>query len=386
MRVKERNIMADQNLPQNIANINEKRTDRPSPKLGIMDIAPYVGGKSTLSGKKNPIKLSSNENPLGPSPLAIEAYKEAASILHRYPDGQASALRAEIASRFGLEPNRLIFGNGSDEVFSLVCQTFLQPGDSVVVGQYGFLAYKINALAAQATLIEVAEPDYCLTVEAILAAVVDTTRVIFISNPANPTGSLMSAQDIIDLADRIALDIVIVIDEAYGEFIDDPSWQSAFFTARGRPNMVVTRTFSKIHGLGGLRLGYGYGPEPLISAMERVRAPFNINQAALSAGLCAIKDEAHQSISKHHVLGWRPRLYQSLRGLGLKVLPSQGNFVLIDFLSEEKALGCNDHLMKNGIIVRHVANYQLPSCLRVTIGTDEENDQFFEAIKAFMSL
>jgi len=355
----------------------------PRPKAGIMDIAAYVGGKSKIDGVAEPIKLSSNENALGASALALDAYDQARSQIFRYPDGRATPLRAQVSQIMGLEADRLVFGNGSDEVFSILNQAYLGAGDSLVTGIHGFLAYRISALACQAQVRLVAEPDFRLSVDHLLAGVDETTKIVIISNPGNPTGTWLSHGDIERLESELPPHILFVVDEAYAEFVDAPDWQSAFGLARHSQRMVVTRTFSKIHGLGGLRVGYGYCPPSVIEALERIRLPFNINSAAQSAALAALKDTAHQEASRNLVLKWRPRFYQRLRALGIEVSPSQGNFVLARFKDAEQAQSMNDYLMQKGIIVRHVANYGISEGLRITIGKDHENEAILDAISAF---
>ena len=229
----------------------------PTPKPGILDIAPYVGGKSSIVGVAEPMKLSSNENALGAGEKAREAYTAALKNIHIYPDGRATKLRNAVAEHHGLEPERLIFGNGSDEVFALLNQTYLTAGDNIVCGQYGFLAYQISAKACEANVKQAPEPDYRCDVDALLAEVDDRTRIVYVSSPSNPTGSYNTAEEIRRLHAALPADVILVVDEAYAEFVSEPDWETAFGLARDAANIVVTRTFSKIHGLGGLRIGFG---------------------------------------------------------------------------------------------------------------------------------
>ena len=357
----------------------------PMPKSGIMDIAAYIGGKSQIAGVVNPIKLSSNENALGASSLALEAYDRARDQLFRYPDGRALELRGLVSQIMGLEAERLVFGNGSDEVFSILNQVYLGAGDSMITGIHGFLAYRISALACQAELRLVEEPDFRLSVDNLLARVDNTTKMVTISNPGNPTGTYLSSAEIERLDSELPSHILLVVDEAYAEFVDAPDWHSAFGLARKSERMVVTRTFSKIHGLGGLRIGYGYAPTKVIEAMERIRLPFNINTAAQAAASAAIQDKAHQMASAELVWRWRPRFYQRLRALGLEVSPSQGNFVLARFKDAGQAEMVNAHLTQKGLIVRHVANYGIPQGLRITIGKDEDNEAILNALTDYLA-
>ncbi|MDI7775461.1 histidinol-phosphate transaminase [Asticcacaulis sp. EMRT-3] len=358
-------------------------TDRPAPKKGILDIAPYVGGKSKIEGVTDPIKLSSNENALGCSALATAAYAAASAKLFRYPDGHAGPLREAVAAYHQLEADRLLFGNGSDEVFAVLNQTWLEAGDNIVTGEHGFLAYRISALACQAEVKLAAEPDERIEIDGLLALVDARTKIVYISNPANPTGTWNTPDELADLRARLDPQILLVIDEAYAEFADAPDWASAFEMARDADNIIVTRTFSKIHGLAGLRVGFGYCPKPVIEAIDRIRLPFNVNLPAQYAAAAALQDADHIAASRQQVLNWRPRLIQEIRALGLDVRASAGNFVLIHFRDEAEAVRANEHLMRSGLIVRHVANYGLPRALRVTVGKDDENRAFLDALAEF---
>jgi histidinol-phosphate aminotransferase len=355
----------------------------PAPKAGVAEIAAYVGGKSKLSGFAEPIKLSSNENALRCSPHAIEAFEAARAKLFRYPDGHAAPLREAVAKHHGLEPERLIFGNGSDEVFAMLNQTYLEVGDNIVSGEHGFLAYRISAEACQAEVRLAAEPERRIEVERLYELVDARTRIVYISNPANPTGTFNTVEEIMWLHGRLDPSVLLVIDEAYAEFADDPAWSSMLHIARGLNNVVVTRTFSKIYGLAGLRVGFGYAPVEVIAMLDRTRMPFNVNLPAQYAAIAALADTEHLEASRQQVVNWRPRLIQEIRAQGLKVEASACNFVLIDFGTAEAAIRANEHLMSHGIIVRHVAAYSLPQCLRVTVGMDEENRAFLDALKGF---
>ena len=358
----------------------------PAPKAGILDIAPYIGGKSKIEGVAEPIKLSSNENALGCSARAIEAYEAAKVKLFRYPDGHAAPLRAAVSAYHDLEPERLVFGNGSDEVFALLNQVYLEAGDNIVTGEHGFLAYRISALACQAEVRLAEEPDQRVSIDKLLELVDAKTKIVYISNPANPTGSWNTPEEIADLRARLDPSILLVIDEAYAEFVDEPTWETAFGMARGSDNMIVTRTFSKIHGLAGLRIGFGYCPLPVIEAIDRIRLPFNANLPAQFAAVAALQDSAHIEASRQQILNWHPRLHQAIAGLGFEVRKSIGNFVLIYFKDGEEAALANEFLMTQGIIIRHVANYGLPQCLRITIGKDEENQAVLEALAKFAAM
>lgn len=359
-------------------------TTRPAPKPGILTIAPYVGGKSKIEGVAEPIKLSSNENPLGCSEAARKAYFDAAEQLHIYPEGRASKLREAVAEKFGLEPERLVFGNGSDEIFALINQCFLEPGDVMVTGQYGFLAYRISAKANQAEIRYAPEPDLRVDVDAILELVDERTKVVYISNPSNPTGSWNSSEEIRRLHAGLPERVLLVIDEAYAEYVTEPDWETALPLARDSRNLVVTRTFSKIHGLAGLRIGFGYAPLEVAEAIDRIRLPFNNSIPAQEAGVAALSDDAHQIRSRELVREWLPRLTQAIRGMGFEVFPSAGNFVLVRFPQDGKgAREADQFLHSRGLIVRPVGGYGLHDCLRITVGTPEQNGVLLDALQAF---
>ena len=359
-------------------------TDAPAPKPGILDIAPYVGGKSKIAGVAEPMKLSSNENALGAGQKAREAYQAAIANIHIYPDGRATKLRDAVAEHHGLEPERLIFGNGSDEVFALLNQTYLQPGDNIVTGEYGFLAYRISALANQATVKSAPEPNFKAEVDALLDQVDDRTRIVYISSPSNPTGSYNTGEETRRLHAALPSDVILVVDEAYAEFVTAPDWETSFPLARDASNIVVTRTFSKIHGLGGLRIGFGYAPLAICEAVDRIRLPFNVSVPGLDAATAALGDEAHQKASRDLVETWRPRLTQAIKGFGFDVFPSAGNFVLIRFPDPKRtAAAADDYLNSKGIIVRPVGGYGLPDCLRITVGTEDQNRAVIDALSEF---
>lgn len=356
----------------------------PTPKPGILDIAPYVGGKSKIEGVGEPIKLSSNENALGCGDKAREAYAAAVARLHLYPEGRASKLRAAVAAHHELEPERLIFGNGSDEVFALINQTYLTPGDNIVTGQYGFLAYRISARANQAEVKLAPEPGYRVDVDALLEQVDERTRIVYVSNPSNPTGSWNSAEEIARLHAGLPERVLLVIDEAYAEYVTEPDWASALPLARTASNLVVTRTFSKIHGLAALRVGFGYAPLAVAEAVDRIRLPFNNNIPAQEAAVAALEDTAHVEASRELVRTWRPRLTQAIRGFGFEVLPSAGNFVLVRFPDEARnAKAADAFLHSKGIIVRPVGGYGLFDCLRITVGAEDQNRALIDALSEF---
>lgn len=360
---------------------------RPRPKPGILDIAPYVGGKSKAAGFAHPLKLSSNENVLGCSPQARDAYLANAASLHFYPDGRANGLRQAVAERFGLEPGRLIFGCGSDEVFSFVCQVFCEPGDNIVQGEYGFLAYRISARAAQAEVRFAREPALRVEVGQMLAQVDDRTRAVFLANPSNPTGTWNTGEEIRRLHARLPADVLLVVDGAYAEFADDPAFDDSLDLARHAENVLVCRTFSKIYGLAALRVGWGYGSSAVIDALERIRPPFNVGAPGQAAGVAALGDQAFVRQSRELIHIWRPWLAQQVGGLGLETVPSQANFLCVRFPHEQgrTAADAEAFLATRGILVRSLAAYGLGDSLRITIGLEEHNRAVVDALGEFMA-
>ncbi len=359
---------------------------RPVPKPGILDIHAYVPGRSKVEGVAEPVKLSSNENILGSSPDARAAFLAAADSLHLYPDGRAAGLRAAVAAHFNLEPERLVFGDGTDELLHLINQVFLEPGDNIVMGQYGFSAYAIGARACQGEVRHAPEPNYHVSVEAMLAAVDARTRLVFITQPGNPTGTFLTGDELAALQAGLPPSVVLVIDGAYSEFATDPRFDDGLDLARGAENVVVTRTFSKLHGLAALRIGWAYCPAPIADAVDRIRAPFNTSIAGQQAAVAALADLGFQQRSRDHVHRWRAWLTQQLGGLGLEVVPSQANFVLAGFPTApgRTAAEAEAFLAARGLIVRGVAGYGLPDHLRITIGLEAHNRAVTEALAAFL--
>jgi len=363
------------------------RASRPLAKPGIMDIHAYVPGKAKAEGFSNPIKLSANENILGSSPKAREAYASAVDSMHMYPDPRANILRAAIAEKYRVEPERLIFGCGSDEVFAILNQAYLEPGDNIVQGEFGFAAYAIGARAQQAEVRLAKEPDYRIDVDEVLKCVDERTRIVFIANPGNPTGTWIPFSEVQRLHAALPPSVVLVLDGAYGEFALDPAFDDGLDLARTAPNVVVTHTFSKLHGLAALRVGWGYAPAEIIAAMDRIRLPFNTSIAAQRAAVAALEDVEFQKRSIDFVEQWRPWLSQQLGGLGLDVvLPSAANFLLVGFPKEpgRTAVEAEAYLASKGLLVRGVTNYGLPDHIRITIGLEEHNRAVIDALAEFL--
>jgi histidinol-phosphate aminotransferase len=360
---------------------------RPQAKPGLLDIVPYKPGKATAEGVEHPAKLSGNENVLGSSPKAREAFLEAAGDLNIYPDGRGGALRAAIAARYRIEPERIVLGCGTDEILHLINQAYLEPGDNIVQGQYAFGAYGIGARACQAEVRSAAEPNYRIDIDLMLAEVDERTRIVFVTNPANPTGTFTTLAELRSLHERLAPSVVLVVDAAYAEFCTDPTFTDGLDLARGAENVIVTHTFSKLHGLAGLRVGWAYAPAPIADALDRIRPPFNVSVPALAAAVASLADEDFQARSLAHVEQWRPWLTQQLGGLGLAVIPSSANFILIEFprTPGKTAAEAEAFLASRGLIVRGVAGYGLPWHLRVTIGLEEHNRALVAALAEFLA-
>ena len=360
---------------------------RPEAKAGLLDITPYKPGKATADGIENPVKLSANENILGCSESARAVYLEAAGNLSLYPDGRGQVLRTAVAESYRLEPERLILGCGTDEIFALLNQAFLTPGDNIVQGEYGFGAYRIGARANQADVKTAPEPGQRIDVDALLEAVDDRTRLVFIANPANPTGTFITREEIAHLHERLPPDVLLVLDGAYAEFNSDPTFDDGLDLARGSENVVVTHTFSKIHGLASLRVGWAYAPLQVADAVDRIRLPFNTSIAGQMAAVAALEDKEFQQRSLAHVERWRPWLTQQIGGLGLEVTPSAANFVLIGFPDTpgKTAAEAEAFLARHGYILRGVGNYGLPDHLRLTIGLEEHNRAVVEVLSDFLN-
>ncbi len=345
-----------------------------SPRPGIMDVAPYVGGAAVVAGYADPIRLASNENPLGASPKAQEAYAALAPELHRYPDGGAQALREAIATRYGLDPQRIVCGAGSDELISLLIRAYAGPGDEVLYSAHGFLMYAIAARTAGATPVAVPERDLVADVDALLTRAGLRTRVVCLANPNNPTGSYLPGPEVERLVEGLPDHTLLLLDAAYAEYVVRNDYEGGAKLAGSSSRVVMTRTFSKIHGLAGLRLGWAYGPPEVIDVLNRMRGPFNVGAAALAAGLAAIEDQEHVDRSREHNAEWLEWFSERMKSLGLDPRPSAGNFVLLRFPEGcgHTAEAAQAWLEDRGILVRGMAAYGLPDCLRVTIGTERE--------------
>ena len=356
-----------------------------APRPGVLDIAPYVGGESHAPGANRVIKLSANENPYGPSPEAVAAYRAEADRLADYPDGGAERLRRAIAAAEGLEAGRIVCGAGSDELISLLCQAYAGPGDTVVHSRHGFLMYAISAKAAGATPAAAPERELTADVDALLAACDARTRLVFLANPNNPTGTLLPAAEVARLAQGLPERALLVLDAAYAEYVEDPDYEPGARLVAERDNVVMIRTFSKIHGLAALRLGWAYGPEHVVDVLNRVRGPFNVNAPAIAAGAAAVADREHVDSSAARNAAWRGWLARRLAAAGVSATASQGNFLLASFGEEgpASAAAADAFLKGRGLIVRRMGGYGLPGALRITVGDEAACRAVADAVDAF---
>ena len=352
-----------------------------TPQPGILDIALYQGGQSALPGKTDVLKLSSNENPYGASPRATEAFTRSARNLHRYPNTDHAGLRAAISEVHGLDADRIICGVGSDEIIHFLCQAYAGPGDEVLHTEHGFAMYRISAKAAGATPVEAKERERVTDVDALLDACTDKTKLVFIANPNNPTGTMIGGNELARLADGLPRGALLVLDGAYAEFVD--GYDGGVSLIEGRANVFMTRTFSKLYGLGGLRIGWGYGPRDIIDVLNRIRGPFNLSAAQMDAAEAAVRDRdfAAKCISENKRL--RAWLADALASAGVPSDTSSANFILARFTSEDEATACDAWLKEAGIIVRQVAGYKLPHCLRITVGDEAACRQVAHAVRKF---
>ncbi len=359
---------------------------RPEPNPGIMEIAPYVGGESSIEGVDRIIKLSSNEGPFGPSPLAAQAHEAEAAALHRYPDGGAIELRKAIAKRYGLNAEHIVCGAGSDELIALLCKAYAGPGDEVLYSEHGFLMYPISARTVGATPVTAPETGKTANVDALLAAVTDRTRILFLANPNNPTGTYLPADEVRRLRDGLRDDILLVIDAAYAEYVSVDDYTPGIELVDAGENTVMTRTFSKIYALGGVRLGWCYAPANVVDVLNRVRGPFNVGAAAMAAGVAAIGDMDFEDMSRAHNDKWREWTADELTRLGLDVTPSIGNFLLVCFGDDPSrgAEAADNFLKLRGIVVRRMGGYGFPNCLRITIGLEDEMRAVVDALASFL--
>lgn len=360
--------------------------NRPTPRAGILDIAPYVPGKSGAPGLKRVFKLSANETPLGPSPRAIKAYTDCAAHLHDYPEGSSRVLREAIGRHFGLDPARIVCGAGSDEILNLLAHGYLAEGDEAIHTAHGFLVYKIATIANGGKPVIVSEVDHTASVDNILAAVTPKTRLVFIANPNNPTGTYLPFDELKRLQKGLPSNVLFVVDAAYAEYVQRNDYEAGIELVATCDNVVMTRTFSKIHGLASLRVGWMYGPGHVVEAINRFRGPFNVSTPAMLAAAASLEDGAHIEKARAHNAQWLAWLTDEITKLGLKVTPSAANFVLINFpeTKGKTADDADDFLTRRGLILRGLKNYGLPNALRMTVGLEEPNRLVVDALRDFL--
>jgi histidinol-phosphate aminotransferase len=358
----------------------------PRPKPGVLHTSPYVPGARAIEGAAQVVKLSSNESPLGPSPRALSAYRTVAPVLFRYPDASQSGLRRAIGEVYGVEPDRVVCGNGSDEVLALLIRAYTGPEDEVILSQYCFAMCYTHVHVQGADLIVSPEPDCRICVREILARVTPRTRMVILANPNNPCGTYLPAGELRQLHASLPPDVMLVLDAAYAEYVIAPDYDSGISLAREAQNVVVTHTFSKLYGLAGLRIGWGYGPPTVIEILNRIRTPFNANAAALAAAEAAVLDREHFAFVREHVRLWRVRLIEECTALGITVLPSVTNFILLILPEGPKnATAAAAHLTARGIIPRPLGSGGPENALRITIGLDSENLAVIAALREFMA-
>ncbi|MEO0410925.1 MAG: histidinol-phosphate transaminase [Pseudomonadota bacterium] len=361
-------------------------TSTPAPRANhwLDDLVAYKPGKHGGPRQANVVRLSSNEAALGPSPKAIEAAQGAVETMHRYADGPATALRDALARKHGLDADKIVCGTGSDELLQLCPIAYCVPGDEVIHSQYGFMVYEISARRAGAVPIAVPEKAFTADVDAMLAAVTGKTRIVYLANPNNPTGTRLPQSDIERLHAGLPSHVLLVLDGAYAECLDDPDYDPGIALASANQNVLMTRTFSKLYGLAGERIGWGYGDPAIIDALNKIRGPFNVTTAGMAAAIASLEDDAWLARAREHNTHWRGVLFAALEEMGLQPIPSHANFILTRFESEAQASTVNQALVDQGIFVRHLPNMGLGDCLRMGIGTQAETEALVKALKGVL--
>ena len=367
-------------MPTTIEQANQAK-----PVGGLDKLTRYTQGKSALEGVEDPIKLSSNESMAGPSPHVRAAYVEVSASLNLYPDGSQTALRNAIGEVFGLDPERIVCGNGSDELIQLVMRAYLAAGDEVVLSQYSFAMAFVHATSIGATCVTAPEPELKPDTDQILAKVTDRTRMVVIASPNNPVGQYLSRDELMRLRNALPDDVMLIIDSAYADYLVEDDYEAGAALVETMPNTVMTRTFSKIFGLAGLRIGWMYAPEHVVDAVQRIRTPFNANAAAMAAAEAAVLDQEYTTQIRDENNSERERLNRELTAIGIEFIPSFANFYLLRFAAEGKtAEAAAAFLEGNGIIPRPVGVGGPDRCLRITIGLPEHNDRVIEVLTAFV--
>jgi histidinol-phosphate aminotransferase len=360
----------------------------PTPKPGILDIAPYEPGESKVPSGMRPIKLSSNESPLGPSSNAVAAFKACADTLERYPDGAATELRRAIAKTYGLSPDRIVCGLGSDELLRLIAQAYLGLGDEGIFTEHAFLMFPIVIRSAGATPVSASERVFTANVDEILKKVTQRTKVVFLANPNNPTGTYLPSREVRRLRDNLSSEIVLLLDGAYSEYVKKSDYDAGIELVSTSANTVMTRTFSKAYGLASLRLGWAYCPLEMADVLNRIRTPFNISGPAMAAGVAALQDTSHVDAAVVHNERWLPWLTDEITKLKLQVTPSVANFILIHFPPNNRksgAVAADEFLKSRGIILRRLTRNGLPDALRMSVGTEADNRAVVAALSDFLA-
>jgi histidinol-phosphate aminotransferase len=350
---------------------------------GVRGLRPYEPGKPLEElereyGIHGAVKLASNENPLGPSPVALAAIETRLTELARYPDGNGFALKKALSEKFGLEPGQITLGNGSNDVLEFIARAFVAPGNEVLFSQHSFAVYPIVTQAVGATAVVAPASNWGCDLEAMASLVSDQTRVVFIANPNNPTGTWLASDTLKSFIAALPPHVLCVIDEAYFEYVDEAGYPNAMQWLPEFENLIVTRTFSKIYGLAGLRIGYGVSSPAIADMLNRVRQPFNTNSLALAAAEAALADDTHLAASRELNAAGMKQLIAAFKQLGLAYIPSVGNFIAVDV--GRNGAEVYEQLLREGVIVRPVASYEMPNHLRITIGTEVENKKFIEAL------
>ena len=352
------------------------------PKPKKINAERYVAGLSLFKQKAAKIKLSANESALGPSPRAIKEFNKVAKNLKRYPESDGIFLRNKLAKKFKLDPKRIILGSGSDQIFELICKTFLNKNDEVIVPEFSFIIYRIYSKIYDAKIKYAKENNFRISITNILAKVTKKTKIVFLANPNNPTGTIISKKELLKLRKKLKKNILLVVDDAYYEYVKDKNYLSGMKLFSNYKNVIITRTFSKIYGLAGLRIGWGYGPKNLMNALNQIKPPFNINRAALFAAAESIKDVRWLKKEIKHVNKWYNIFYNNFKNLGIETNPSYGNFLLVNFDKIKKnSKKIFLKLANSGILVRKMDVYKIKNSLRITIGNNLENKKFIKIIR-----
>ena len=349
------------------------------PKPNKINAQKYVAGLSLFNKKKARIKLSANESALGPSPKALKEYLKVSKNLKKYPDADGNSLRIALAKKFNLNPERIILGSGSDQIFELICKAFLNKNDEVIVPEFSFIIYRIYSKIYGAKIKYAKENKFTISVENILSKVTKRTKIVFLANPNNPTGTIINRKELLKLRKKLRSNILLVVDDAYFEYVKSKSYSSGMKLFANSKNVIVTRTFSKIYGLAGLRVGWGHGPKNIISVLNQIKPPFNINRAALFAASASIKDTKWLKKEIKHISKWNKIFYKMFKKKGIETNISYANFLLVNF--DKIKRNSNNIFIKlanSGILVRKMSIYNIKNSLRITIGNNKENKRFLK--------